>query len=111
MLRLRAVLALAWMRCRPNVPTPMTVSELRAGLALPLPVSGGLDDLLHRKARSDECALGPRIAALDTLIEQEIAAASAVVQRTPMAHAGLLDDANSLFRTIVNNKSAERRRA
>lgn len=99
---LRAVLALAWIRCRPNEPTPMTVSELRAGLALPLAVSDGLDDLLLRKARSDEGAMGPRSAALDTLIEHELAAARAVVQRTPAAHEELLDAANRLFRGIVN---------
>lgn len=96
---LRPALALMWLSVHPDQPVPMAMAALRQGLDLPAAVSDFLDDLLRRKAVTRELGSGPRIAALDGLIEQAMAGAGEIVVQSPPA--GLLDDANALFRDLV----------
>lgn len=98
---LRPILALKWMRARPGQPVPMTWSELRAGADLSSEISLCLDDLMVRKAASNERAEGPRVPVLDAFIESEINAAQSEPRPTAPQDRTLLDEANALFRDIA----------
>lgn len=103
---LRPALALMWLRRRADEPLPMTLSALRAGLDLPAEISNFLDDLLRRKAVSRELGEGPRVSALDQLIETEIGLARERPGDADRVPAGLLDEANALFRELVYRSAA-----
>lgn len=98
---LRPALALMWLRAYPDRPVPMAMPRLREGLDLPAGVSDFLDDLLRRKAVTRELGSGPRIPALDGLIEQAMADAPDAPDADYPPAPGLLDEANALFREIV----------
>ena len=98
---LRPVLALRWLRKFPDTPVPMALPQLRAGLDLADDVSAFLDDLLARKAKTRELGDGPRVAALDALIEEEIAIARRAVGQPVRIAPRLVDEANALFRDLV----------
>lgn len=101
---IRPVLALMWLRENSNRPLPMSLPEMRHGLALPTPINAFLDDLLHRKAVSKELGIGPRNPDLDAIIETEMAVAEAALADQPKQPAPLFDQANWLFRRIVRNQ-------
>ena len=105
---LRPALALMWMRVHPDIPVPMDLPTLRAGVALPNDVIGSVDDLLIRKAVSKELGKGPRVKALDEFIEQEVEFAQSRIGDLPRIDKVLFDDANALFREIVNRAQAPR---
>lgn len=98
---LRPVLALRWLRTFPDTPVPMALRQLRAGLDLADDVSAVLDDLLARKAKTREFGDGPRVAALDAFIEEEIALARQAVGKPARVAPRLVDEANALFRDLV----------
>ena len=99
---LRPALALMWLRTHTEKPVPMNLAELRADVTLPKKVSEFLDTLLEKKAKTKELGAGPRHAALDELIEQEIDAAKSTIGELPAPSADLIDEANDLFRTLLN---------
>jgi len=101
---LRPALALMWLAAHPDRPVPMAMPTLREGLDLPAGVSDFLDDLLRRKAVTRELGSGPRIAALDGMIERAMAGAGDVAVQAPPA--GLLDAANALFRDLVGEAAS-----
>ncbi len=103
---LRPALALRWLRNRADKPVPMNFAALRAGAALPDDVSAFLDTLLEKKAQTKELGAGPRHAALDALIEQEITHAKASMNELPPLSRGLLDEANVLFRILVHRDAS-----
>ena len=98
---LRPALALMWLRAHPDRPVPMDLPELRVGLDLSGPVSEFLDELLRRKAVTRELGAGPRVPALDALIEQAIEVAEAELATVAPPAESLFDAANALFRGIV----------
>ncbi len=99
---LRRALALMCLRTHPEKPVPMNLAELRGGVTLPNKVSEFLDVLLEKKAKTKELGAGPRHAALDALIEQQIDAAKSAIGELPAPSADLIDEANDLFRTLLN---------
>ncbi|MEO1241056.1 MAG: nucleotidyltransferase domain-containing protein [Pseudomonadota bacterium] len=100
---LRPALALMWLRNHAEKPVPMNLAELRAGVMLPNKVSDFLDELLKKKAKTKELGAGPRHAALDALIEQEIDAAKSAIGELPVPRAELIEEANTLFRDLVHD--------
>ena len=98
---LRPALALRFLRLNPGAPVPMHLGALRAGAALPGDVSDAVDALLEKKAKTKELGAGPRHAAFDGLIEDEIAKAKAGVTELPPLSHDLMDDANILFRDLL----------
>ncbi len=101
---LRPVLALMWLRTHTEKPVPMNLTELRAGVKLPNKVSEFLDVLLEKKAKTKELGAGPRHAALDALIEQEIDAAKSAASELSAPSADLIGEANDLFRYLLSNR-------
>ncbi|MEM9027115.1 MAG: nucleotidyltransferase domain-containing protein [Pseudomonadota bacterium] len=98
---LRPALALMWLRSNAKGPLPMAISDLRDGVDLPAETSDIIEDLLQQKAKSRELGRGPRAAALDTLIEHEIALAQdATVDETAM-DPDIVEAANRVFRKLV----------
>lgn len=102
---LRPALALMWLRINPDAPVPMNLGELRSGVSLPTDVSGFLDELFEKKAVTKELGDGARHEALDRLIETEIATAKENVAGLPAGDASLLDEANVLFRELVEGRA------
>lgn len=98
---LRPVLALCWLRWRPDEPVPMDFATLRSAADLGPGVECFLDELLARKALTRELGAGPRLAELDALLEQEIADARGRLATLDEPSADLFDEANALFRTLV----------
>jgi hypothetical protein len=98
---LRQALALMWLRAHPARPLPMNLAELRAGLDLPAELSALLDNLLARKAATRELGEGPRLPALDRLIEAEIAAAERTLLDIAPPPLDLQAAADALFRDLV----------
>lgn len=97
----RPVLALMWLRLFPGEPVPMDLVGLRRALDLPRQLSTALDEIIRRKAVTREMGMGPRIAAIDQLIESEIAAAGNDRNLLEAKRSDLLGAADNLFRTLV----------
>ncbi len=98
---LRPALALMWLRRHPARPLPMNIGELRAGLGLPGELSDFLDALLARKAKTRELGEGPRLPALDRLIEAEIAETESNLLELAPPAPDLKAAADALFRDMV----------
>lgn len=98
---LRPALALRFLRMHPDKRPPMNIVAMRQTLALPKDVDQFIGRLIERKRITRELGRGPRIPALDNLIEEEMALALEAVDRAPAAKVGLLDDANTVFRGIL----------
>jgi len=99
---LRPALALLWLRTHPEKQAPMNLAELRSGVSLPDDVSSFLDKLLAMKAKTKELGAGPRHSSLDALIEREISLANSTMNELPPTSHELVEEANALFRAIVN---------
>lgn len=100
---LRPALALMWLRTHPDAPVPMALPKLRARLVLPQDVSGFLDELLAKKAKTKELGAGPRHPALDALIEGEIERAKGSMGDLPPTSEDLVDEANALFCELLKD--------
>ncbi len=98
---LRPALALMWLRTNPGQPVPMALNELRGGLSLDSELSAFFDHLLERKAVTKELGSGPRHAALDGFIEHEMELARESAGETQPVQDLLIDEANALFRELV----------
>lgn len=98
---LRPALALMWLRAHPQRPLPMNLGALRDGLDLPAELSELLDELLARKVATRELGEGPRLPALDRLIEAEIAATEAGLLDIAAPPPDLQEAADRLFRDLV----------
>jgi len=105
---LRPALALPWMRTHPEKPVPMSLAALMDGVALPAAVGEFIEDLLQRNAKTKEVGRGPRVAALDTLIEEEIELSRPGSEKIPPVAHDILDAANDLFRELVTSKEKSR---
>lgn len=97
---LRPVLALRWLRLSDD-PVPMDFATLRSAGDLGPDVEGFLDELLARKAETRELGDGPRLPALDAMLEREMAEARSRLPILDEPSADLLDEANALFRVLV----------
>lgn len=102
---LRPILALMWLRLQPGHPVPMALPELCAATPQPPELSRFLDELLARKVATKELGATPRIAALDALIEAEIAAVQDSLGTLPDEVPELLGEANALFRAVVRREA------
>ncbi len=98
---LRPALALRWLRMRPD-PPPMDLPGLRAGLRLDPGLDAELDRLIAAKAGMTELGKSPRIGTLDRFIESEFAFASDAAAPASAADPGLIEDANRVFREIID---------
>ncbi|MYA88669.1 MAG: hypothetical protein F4X97_09485 [Boseongicola sp. SB0662_bin_57] len=98
---IRPALALRWLRERPD-PPPMDLPRLRAGLWLDPGLDEAIERLLVAKSGSSELGTGPRIGDLDRFVEEEFALACAVGGTDVDHDPDLLDDANRVFREIVD---------
>lgn len=98
---LRPAFALAWLRTHPEMPAPMALTELRAGISLPASVDSFVNELIERKAKTRELGKGPRNSALDAFIETEIERASDLLKTQAPKADDLLEEANELFRDLV----------
>jgi len=99
---LRPTLALRWLRLVPGQRPPMDLPGLLAGLDLTAEVRDCIDALLVRKRVTNELGDGPRMPALDALIESELQRPDPVVAPTTPTRQDLVDEANALFRRLVN---------
>ncbi|MDJ1006416.1 MAG: nucleotidyltransferase domain-containing protein [Paracoccaceae bacterium] len=98
---LRPALALRWSRSRPE-PPPMNLQALVAGLRLEPPLVAEVARLLEAKAAAKETGDGPRISAIDDLIERELdIARNEQPQSAPGAHR---EAADQVFRDIVERR-------
>ena len=97
----RPVMALRWLRTRTD-PPPMRLSEIRAGIAISPGADQAVGELIARKAATRELGTGPRIPALDRMIEDELAKEVTAPRR--IGDPQLLADANLLFRDVVRSQ-------
>ncbi len=98
---IRPALALRWLRVRPD-PPPMDLPGLRAGLQLEASLDDAIARLVVAKSETAELGTGPRMSDLDRFIEEEFSIAGAVGVPDGASGPDLIDDANRLFRDIVN---------
>ena len=98
---LRAVLALRWLRRHPGQPLPMDFASLRSASALAPDEEDALDALLRRKAQAREQETCARVPVLDALTESELADATGRLDGLEEPAADHLDEANALFRALV----------
>ena len=99
---LRPALALRWLRMRPD-PPPMDLPGLRAGLRLDPGLDAAIDRLIAAKAEMAELGKGPRVGTLDRFIEEEFAFAGDAAAPASTADPGLIEDANRVFREIIDD--------
>lgn len=102
---IRPVMALMWLRARPNDPVPMDLPTLTSGIDLPTDVSNILDEMLEQKLKSKELGSGPRLALLDDFVSEEIEKTRAVLEHPGPMPDRILDTANGVFREIVDHVS------
>ena len=97
---IRPALALRWLRVRPD-PPPMDLPGLRAGVGLEPELEVAIEKLLVAKSETAELGSGPRICEIDRFIEEEFAHASGMVDPGASRDPRLLEDANAVFREII----------
>jgi predicted nucleotidyltransferase len=95
---LRPALALLWMR-RHGEPAPMDVPTLLDGVSISQDVREAIDQLIERKARSDEHGTGPRMPILDNFLSQVLA--DPVERFVLPDRTTVLEQANALFASII----------
>lgn len=98
---LRPVLALRWLRTRTD-PPPMSLPEIRTGIAINPEADRAVGELIARKAATRELGTGPRIPVLDRMIEDEFA--KGLSAPCPLEDPQLLADAYLLFRDVVRSQ-------
>lgn len=98
---LRPVMALRWIRMRPDLVPPMNFQELMAGVDLPDTLQDKLAELLLAKAKSKELGVAERIPLLDEFITDELRLASALAKGPFAPRPTLYGEADALFREIV----------
>ncbi len=98
---IRPALALRWLRVRRD-PPPMDLPSLRAGLRLERGLDEAIERLVVAKSEAADLGTGPRIGELDRFIEEEFALAGDAGSTPGVRDPDLLEDANRVFREIVN---------
>lgn len=98
---IRPALALRWLRVRSD-PPPMDLPRLRAGLRLERSLDEAIERLTVAKSATAELGAGPRIVDIDRFIEQEFALAGNGGDTAVAGDPNLLEDANHVFRQIVD---------
>jgi len=98
---LRPALCLRWMRMHDSRP-PMNFQDQRNGTDLPADVNHFLDELLAKKKETCELGNGPRLAILDKLILSEFELAEAECKKGYPKQDSLSEEANELFRNLIN---------
>lgn len=101
---IRLALALRWLRVRSD-PPPMDMPGLRDGLRLERELDEAIDRLVVAKFEATELGIGPRIGEIDRFIEEEFALADATSVSAGAGDPGLLEDANHVFREIIDEGS------
>jgi uncharacterized protein len=97
----RPAMAVRWIRMRPETAPPMNFQALLAGIDLPPELIAELEDLLRRKSLSKELGEAPRMAIVDDFITAELDWARAAVNEPRAARDDLREEANELFRSIL----------
>jgi hypothetical protein len=101
---LRPALALRWLAEHEGGELPMDLPRLLDGVALPAEVRDAAALLLDRKHRTAEIGMGPRLPALDRLIEATIVEAQPSLDTPSPAEAR--EAAETLFRRTVAHADA-----
>ncbi len=99
---IRPALALRWLRTRFD-PPPMDLPGLCAGLRLEPGLDEAIERLVVAKSQTVELGTGPRIVELDRFIEKEFGLANAAGVPDSVGDPDLLEDANLVFREIVDS--------
>jgi uncharacterized protein len=98
---LRPALALRWLRQVPAGRVPMALPALLRDLDLPSDLRDAIAELLRRKAETREMGDGPRLPAVDRLIEEEIAAAPDAARKRARTTSETIAAFDALFRDIL----------
>jgi len=98
---LRPVMALRWLRMRPDARLPMNFQALMAGVDLSADIVEALESLLERKAETKELGVAPRIALLDNFITQELEGIGRIAKTHRGEASDVYDDADQIFREIL----------
>ncbi|MCA8901498.1 MAG: nucleotidyltransferase domain-containing protein [Hyphomonas sp.] len=98
---LRPALAIRWVRLHPGLLPPMNFQELVSRVDIDPGLQAEISDLLQAKARASEVGSGKRIAALDDLIEAELAWGEENSGQKHVTSAAERAMADELFRKLV----------
>ncbi|MEQ8823046.1 MAG: nucleotidyltransferase domain-containing protein [Filomicrobium sp.] len=104
----RPLLAFTWAK-RLGTPPPMNIDDLLLEVPLPPEVDAAFQDVLSRKAVTDETGLSQRVPGLDAWIEQQLDQATASLAEMQSDNSGAhqtdaLERANALFRAVVRSE-------
>lgn len=95
---IRPAVALHWLRSRPGEPPPMNLPALLAGVSLPTETEIALRDLrLAKQAAAEGVGVGPRLAALDDYIAEQMAWAAQARGAPPKAETEALWARSEVF--------------
>ena len=97
---LRPVLACLWIEAGRGVP-PMAFDELVDRMIADTTLKAAIHRLRARKMAGDELDRGPRDAVIHAFLERELARLASV-QLPPPASKATLDEADALFRSVLN---------
>jgi len=100
---IRPALALRWLRQNGEGQVPMDLPSLLAGTTLPAETAAAIEELRQAKRMISEIGEGPRIAALDNFVEEELALAANATEANTDPE--LRRDLDQAFRTILNGAS------
>ena len=98
----RPAMAIRWIRLNPSIIPPMNFQELLSGVDLKPDLIEALEELLLAKSRSKEIGEASRVEAIDKFIVSEFAWAKEAVKSISFGRHDLRDEADLLFRKIVN---------
>ncbi|ABI64465.1 MULTISPECIES: nucleotidyltransferase domain-containing protein [Maricaulis] len=97
----RPAMALRWVRMHADIIPPMNFQELLAGIDVSAELTDALNELLIAKSQSKEVGLAPRVGVIDAFIEAEFDWAREVSKGLKSERRNLRDEADGLFRDIV----------
>lgn len=101
---LRPALAIRWVRLNPDRLPPMNFQALVNDTELPAELRIQIAELLNMKAQASELGTGTRIAAIDTLITNELKWAEENLPLTRALEQSTRDSADELFRDLIGYK-------
>jgi predicted nucleotidyltransferase len=100
----RPAIALQWLRERPDDAPPMDLPALLRGMMLPAGAAHALEELRTAKRAASEIGEGPRIAALDAYIQDQMAWGLSAKGRAPRVDPDLAVRTEELFRRTVRGE-------
>lgn len=101
----RPAMALRWIRQHPDHIPPMNFHDLVAGLDLDETITQKITELLVVKSRAKEMGTSAPIPIIDAFLRQEFSWAHSVKNTYPNRHSHMEEEANKLFRSIVNTRA------